>query len=80
MNVTSNEQKLFDENGCIEKLEFSLCSWYFPKPISLQNLYISYGHNFSMESNIEIMYWNLSAHKTLDIRIPENWPFLLNYL
>ena len=44
-----------DKNGCTEKLEFSLCSWCFSKPVSLQNVYILYGHNFNIGLNIEIM-------------------------
>ena len=57
-----------DENGCTEKLEFSLCSWCFPKPVSLHNVYISYGHNFSIGSDIGIMYWNFNLHKTVHLK------------
>ena len=51
----------------------------FPKPVSLQNLCISYDHNFSIGSNLE-MYWNFNPHKTVHLKTPEKWPFLLNYL
>ena len=39
---------------------WNLCN---EKPVSYWNLNISYGHNFDIESNLGIMYWNLHAHK-----------------
>ena len=58
-----------DKNGCTEKLEFSLCSC-LPKPVSLHNVYILYGHK-SIGSNLRIMYWNFNPHKTVHLKTPE---------
>ena len=38
--------------------------------MSLPNFIISYLHNFNLEWNLWIMYWNLNAHKTFETHTP----------
>ena len=52
--------------ACNKKSENSLFSSHFPIQDSYWNLYISYGHNFSIEWIPQIMYWNWKPPKTLN--------------
>ena len=80
MNVTSNEWKLCWWEWMYWKTRIFTMFMMFPKPVSLRNVYISHGHNFSIGSNIGIMYLNVNPHKTVHSKTLEKWPFVFNYL
>ena len=71
MNVMSNEWKLCWWEWMYWKTRICTIFMMFPQPVSLQNLYILYGHNFNTESNVGILYWNFNAHKTIHLKTPK---------
>ena len=52
----------------LKNFNFHYIQDYSQKSVSFHNVYISYGHNFSMGSNIGIMYWNFNPHKTVHLK------------
>ena len=68
------------QSECYETLDItkSLLWKDFSKPVSYWNLNISYGHIFSTESNLGIMYWNLNPHKMLETNTLEKGTKLSN--